>query len=61
MRCRGVRATATCRLPRPSRPGRGALGALVAQFVDVTTRRLATMLADRTAHGGEEPQFGVHR
>jgi hypothetical protein len=27
--------------------------ALVEEFVDLTTRRIATMLADRTAHGGE--------
>jgi hypothetical protein len=30
----------------------GQLVALIEQFVDLATRRLATMLADRTAHGG---------
>jgi hypothetical protein len=25
------------------------------EFVDLTTRRLATMLADGTAHGGQQP------
>jgi hypothetical protein len=29
--------------------------ALLEEFVDLTTRRLAAVLADRTAHGGEEP------
>jgi hypothetical protein len=33
---------------------------LVEQFIDLTTRRLATMLADRTAQGGEQPQLGVN-
>jgi hypothetical protein len=33
--------------------------ALVEQFVNLTIRRLATVLADRTAHGGQEPQLGI--
>jgi hypothetical protein len=33
----------------------GQLVALIEQFVDVTTRRLATVLADRPAHRGEQP------
>ena len=32
---------------------------LVEEFVDLATRRLATMLADRTAYGGDEPQLGI--
>ena len=31
------------------------------QLVDLAARRLATMLADRTAHRGQQPQFGVDR
>jgi hypothetical protein len=33
--------------------------ALLEEFVDLTTRRLATVLADGTAHGSDEPQLGV--
>jgi hypothetical protein len=34
---------------------------LIEQLVDLATRRLAAMLADRTAHRCEQPQFGVDR
>lgn len=34
----------------------GQLAAFVQQFVDLATRRLATMLADRAAHGRWEPE-----
>jgi hypothetical protein len=37
----------------------GQLVALVEQFVDLTTRRRATMLTDRAAHSGQQPQFEV--
>jgi hypothetical protein len=33
--------------------------ALVEQLVDLTTRRLAAVLADRPTHHGEESEFGV--
>jgi hypothetical protein len=33
----------------------------IEQLVDPTTRRLATVLANRPAHSGQEPQLGVDR
>jgi hypothetical protein len=33
--------------------------ALIEQLVDLATRRLATLLADRPPHSGQQPQLGV--
>jgi hypothetical protein len=45
--------------PLADQSGSGQLVALVEQFVDLTTRRLAATLADRPTHRGQESQFGV--